>query len=162
MQVRTGCVVRDQHEIAVFFLKPRLYASQEFHLDLDSRRHVRSRKGLHRGECRIERQDAINYDGKRGLPLLQELPCYGANVLRLSKQATSLGEYRFTRGRQVNTVAVTVEHGDSELLLDLSDLVADRRLDLVQMLGRTGETAVSHDRLEGFQSVQIELHGYSD
>jgi hypothetical protein len=47
-------------------------------------------------------------------------------VLRLCKQATSLSEYRFTRGRQVDAVAVTVEHSDSELLLDLSDLVADR------------------------------------
>jgi hypothetical protein len=71
-------------------------------------------------------------------------------MLGLCKQATTLGEDYFTGGRQVDPIAVTVEHANSELLFDLSDLVTNRGLYFVQMLSRTGETTVSHDGLDGF------------
>jgi hypothetical protein len=63
---------------------------------------------------------------------------------------------------QDGLVAVAVEHRNSELPFDLSDLVADCGLYLVQMLSRTGQTAVSDEGLKGFQPIQIEFHGYSD
>jgi len=50
----------------------------------------------------------------------------------------------------VDPLAVTVEHAHSELLFDLSDLVANRGLYFVQVLSRTGESAVSHDGFDGF------------
>src|ERR1700752_3383804 len=60
----------------------------------------------------------------------------------------------------MNSVAFAVEPAESELPLDFPDLVAYRGLDSVQMLGGARETAIFHDGLERFETIQIELHGY--
>ena len=73
-QIRTGGVVRDQHQVPVFFLEARLNASQELHLDLNFGRYTCRGERSHRRECRVEWQDAVDDDCQRRFPFLGELP----------------------------------------------------------------------------------------
>ena len=113
---------------------------------------------LERRECRRHGQDAVDDDEQARLPALRELAREGFDLTRLREQPAPFCQHGFACSREAHAVTLTIQQRDAELLFELSHLITDGRLYLVQLLRGACETAEANDGVQSFHGVEVESH----
>ncbi len=124
-QLRTRFVVLHQHQIRVVSFEAILHALEKLHLDLNTSWDALLGQHFQCGERRFERQDAVDDDRQPRLPSFRELSRQRLKRHRVGKHSFTFREYCLSGRRQPDAIAIAVEQLETELPLELSQLVAD-------------------------------------
>ena len=90
--------------------------------------------------------------------LTRELAREGFDLTRLREQPAPFCQHGFACSREAHAVTLTIQQRDAELLFELSHLITDGRLYLVQLLRGVCEAAEANDGVQSFHGVEVESH----
>src|ERR1700724_4725129 len=133
--MRPRFVVLHQHQIRIVSLETVLHALEEFYLQLDASRNALLGQHLQGGERRLERKNAVDDDREACFPSFRELARQRLERHRMGEYSLAFRQYRLSGRRQPNAIPVSIQQLEAQLPLELSQLIADGRLNAMQLLG---------------------------
>jgi hypothetical protein len=104
------------------------------------------------------RQDAVDDDRQACLPSFRELTRQCLERHRMRKHSLTFGQYCLPGSGQPDAIPVAIEQLETELPLELSQLIADRRLNAMQLLGGGREAAFADHYFQHLDGVEVDSH----